>query len=227
MNKHLKPYIISLIKENLTYISILFVILFLLMVSVSVLLSKYSFNSIKENDLVKEVADLNKRVETASSAMADSQNLQQNIKLLDKLIPGTEDFFSIIYALENLSRKSGFQITAYSVDMKNSKVNKLQISISGSGDNESFIKFLKDYNFGGGRLITSDNIELSPKQSGNIKIDLAFYSKKTEVANGTLNFNKNLLDELTKLKQKVDLSYVEASEEASVDLSYPKNTSPF
>ena len=45
-----------------------------------------------------------------NNSIPQSEKLDEDIKFLNTLIPNTEDYFSIIYALENLSQKSNFII---------------------------------------------------------------------------------------------------------------------
>ena len=56
---------------------------------------------------------------------------------------------------------------------------KIRIKATGVGDSQSFVDFLKNYNFSGGRLITSDKVQLDPNFSGSIIIDLTFYNKNS------------------------------------------------
>ena len=119
------------------------------------------------------------KVTLMNSAVPQSEKLDEDVKFLNTLIPDVEDYFSVIYALEQLSKKTNFVITSYSVNVKASTTDKLRINVTGVGDSESLIHFLKDYNFDGGRLITSDKVQLDPNFSGSIIINLTFYNKKT------------------------------------------------
>ena len=40
-------------------------------------------------------------------------------KILTTLIPETEDYFSIIYALETISQNTGFSIVSYTINLSN------------------------------------------------------------------------------------------------------------
>ena len=144
------------------------------------------------------------------------------------LIPNIEDYFSIIYALEKLSLNSNFIINSYTVSIGKSTSQKLKLSVTGMGDSESFINFLKNYNFAGGRLITSDKIQLDPNFVGSIKIDLTFYTKKV-TANQNLESNpdEKVFNELETLKNKVNFAFDVDTASSAPDFNYPRKSNPF
>ncbi|KKQ23896.1 MAG: hypothetical protein US40_C0006G0010 [Candidatus Roizmanbacteria bacterium GW2011_GWC2_37_13] len=227
MNLKIKPYFFRLIKENLTYLisSCFLFIIFLIMIKVGI--DKISSGEKKIKALTKEVDKLQKKVTLFQTALPSTEKLDEDIKLLNNLIPNIEDYFSIIYALETLSQKTGFLVTDYSVNISKSTVNKLKLTVTGIGDSNSFIRFLDQYNFSGGRLITSDKIELTPELTGAIKIDLTFYSKSQKI--GTENellVNEKAFQDLESIKRKVSFNLI-TSEEENLDLNYPKKTNPF
>ncbi|MDO8741741.1 MAG: hypothetical protein Q7J11_01185, partial [Candidatus Roizmanbacteria bacterium] len=134
---------------------------------------------------------------------------------------------SVIYALEKLSQKSNFIITEYTVNVGNSASERLKLEVTGTGDSQSFINFLKDYNFGGGRLITSDKIQLDQNFSGSIKIDLTFYSKSVLIGKDLETPNNKIFEELETLKSKVNFNFNNNVATDSADLNYPKKSNPF
>lgn len=180
------------------------------------------------DSLKVENTELANKVALINSAIPESGKLDEDVKFLNTLIPDSEDYFSIIYALEKLSQKSSFRITDYTVNVGASTSEKLRISVDGIGNSQSFIDFLKDYNFSGGRLITSDKIQLDPNFSGSLIIDLTFYNKKTEAKN-TLEMSPNskIYKELEDLKAKVNFSFENNETSASPNLDYPKKSNPF
>ncbi len=228
MKTKIKPYLLRLLKENSLYIITLILLSFLLIFFVSVNLPKLEKNQQEIKTLSQEVNELKTKVSLINSLATNPAQLEEEIKFINALIPGEEDYFSIIYALEQLSLKTGFVITSYTVNIKNSNTNKLQLSITGVGDKEAFMKFLKQYNFGGGRLITSDEIELSPQFSGGIKINLTFYNKNIAKEKIPLtNQNAKFLSEKKEKKNKIQFSFKESSPEGELDYNYPRKTNPF
>ena len=88
-------------------------------------------------------------------------------------------------------------------------------------------KTRKDYNFDGGRLITSDKVQLDPNFSGSIIINLTFYNKKTTAANKLeTSVKSSTYKELEDLKNKVNFSFDNNNITPST-LDYPKKSNPF
>lgn len=225
----IKPYLFQLIKENIYYIIFCLTFIFIIVFLTQTSIGKISVLDEKYQETKNEVDNLQTRFDLLNTNTPSKEELDQDIKLLNGLIPDTEDYFSIIYALDELSRDTGFIITSYTVNMRGSTDNQLKLSINGTGDTDKFLNFLKSYNFSGGRLITSDKIELNAKTSGQIKIDLTFYNKKIDANYQNMSINKKVLEDITSLKSKVsfDFGEISASSEAGTNLSYPTKNNPF
>ncbi len=225
----LSPYVIGLVKENSLYIILNICISVLILFFLSSNTNRAIQNSEKIKSITSEVQSLERRVALFNKVAIHTEDLESNIKLLNGLVPNTEDYFSVIYALEKLSQKTGFLITSYTINLASSTQERLKLSITGTGDQTAFLKFLKDYNFGGGRLITSDKIELTPQVSGQIKVDVTFYNKKVDVSkNQQISLlSPQLLQELLTLKEKVTFDLKSSSEEGQLDLNYPRKANPF
>ena len=204
------------------------VILILFLLSTN---SKKVFDNNQKIDiLTKEVSDLQKRIGVFNKAFLNSEDMESSLKILNSLVPNTEDYFSVIYALDKLSKQTNFVINSYSIGLKSSTPGKLKLTIVGNGDRNAFLKFLSEYNFGGDRLITSDKIELTPQISGQIKIDVTFYSQNASLSKTRTNttiLSESLLQELASLKEKVHLDLKESTIEAEFDFNYPRKTNPF
>lgn len=229
MKLQINPYIIGLLKENISYIGLNVVIGVLILFFLSLNTNKALENSNKINTLTRDVQNLQKRALLFNNVFTSETDLDSNVKLLNELVPNMEDYFSVIYALEKLSQKTSFIITSYTIDLKSSTPEKLKLSITGTGDRNAFLKFLSEYNFGGGRLITSDKIELTPQISGQIKVDVTFYNKKITSSNNPLTYqiSPQLLQELSKLKEKVSFDLKSSTEEGQVNPNYPRKANPF
>lgn len=228
MENKIKPFMKRLIKENAIYIFGNIFIFLLIIVTIKISLTELSKYKTKIDLLKAENIELMNKVTLMNTTIPSSEILDEDINFLNILIPNSEDYFSLIYALEKLSQKSNFVITSYVVNVGESTQEKLRISVTGVGNSQSFVDFLKDYNFSGGRLITSDKVQLDPNFSGSLIIDLTFYSKKTESGNKLeLSPNKNIYKELEALKSKVNFSFASNSEAVAPNLDYPKKSNPF
>ncbi|MCS6956394.1 MAG: hypothetical protein NZM02_00910 [Patescibacteria group bacterium] len=235
MKIKINPYLYSLIKSNILYIiSFFFVLIFLFLVFVIGLNKTIKANS-EIKKISEEIKNLKKEVSPYNYDEQTKEKINESIKLLNSLIPDIEDYFSIIYALENLSRKTGFMIVNYSVDVSQSTREKIKLSVGGVGDSQSFLNFLDQYNFGGGRLITSDRVEYNSEKSGIIKINLTFYNKDSKKISSdksffsNLNSNQsidNILKDIEKIKEKTNFNLF-FQEEENVNFDYPKKSNPF
>ncbi len=229
MKQGISPYLIGLMKENILYIILNIVVFVLIIFFLSVNSGKGFDNSQKIDQLTIDIQNLQKRVGLFSDTNLGKDALESNVKMLGSLIPNIEDYFSVIYALEKLSQKTNFIINSYSINLRSSTKNKLKLSIAGAGDQAAFLKFLSEYNFGGGRLITSDKIELNRQTSGQINIDIAFYSKETKVSGNQkpVPVSRSMLEDLATLRNKIQFDLIEGSAEAGLDYGYPRKANPF
>lgn len=228
MKNKIKPFIRRLIKENIFYIIGNVFIFILIIITVRIGLTENSSYDKKITALKTELNQLQDKVNLMNTTIPSSDKLDEDLKFLNTLIPNIEDYFSIIYSLEKLSQKTNFIITSYTVSVGDSTSETLRLSVTGTGDSQSFINFLKNYNFGGGRLITSDKVQLDPNFFGSIKIDLTFYTKSVS-ADKNLEFvsDYKFFEELETLKSKVNFSFSNNTATNSADFNYQKKANPF
>lgn len=228
MKLKIKPFIKRLITENIYYIlgNVFLIVLIFIILKIG-LTENFTYKT-KINSLQEENSGLKNKIVLMNSKIPKSDVLDEDVKFLNTLIPNVEDYFSVIYALEKISKKTNFIITDYTINIGGSDLEKLQIDVIGKGDSQSFVDFLKNYNFTSGRLITSDKIELSPNFSGSLRINLTFYSKKTEASNSLeMSPNINIYNELETLKAKVSFNFDESEVIITPSLEYPKKSNPF
>lgn len=228
MKNKIKPFIQNLIKKNIFYIIGNVFIFVLIIITIKIGLTENLNYGKKISDLDTELKTLQNKVTLMNTTIPSSDKLDDDLNFLNTLIPNVQDYFTIIYALDKLSQRTGFIITEYSINVQNSTREKLRLEVNGTGDSQSFINFLKDYNFGGDRLITSDKIQIDPNFLGSIKIDLTFYAKSvsTDKKSGVTRDYK-FFEELETLKSKVNFSFDSNSELSNPDLDYPRKSNPF
>jgi len=172
-----------------------------------------------ESTLLKNRTDTLKYNKNLTQDQIDTYN-----KILAALIPESEDFFSIIYALDMISRQTGFIITDYTINLANTSKDKISLVVEGKGDTEAFLTFLKNYHVSGNRLITSEKIDYSGTKVTNTKIVLNLYNKK-------FAFHESVVPQLTtkdvatldKIKEKVSLSFMDETESGD----YETRPNPF
>ncbi|MFA6081720.1 MAG: hypothetical protein WC741_04945 [Patescibacteria group bacterium] len=221
----IKPFLRRLLRENIFYIIGNIFIFILIIVTIKIGITNNLSYEKKISSLKIELNQLKNKVTLMNTTIPSSEKLDEDLDFLNKLIPNIEDYFSIVYALEKLSQESNFIITSYTVAVGNSSAEKLKLNVLGVGDSQTFIDFLKNYNFGGGRLITSDKIQLDPNFFGTIKIDLTFYTKKVSTTkNLEIEPDDKIFKELEALKSKVNFTF---EPEVAPDYSYPRKQNPF
>lgn len=228
MKNKIKPFIKRLIQENIFYILGNILIFILILTNIKIGLSQNADYNKKISGLRIELNQLKNKVTLMRVTIPSTEILDEDLSFLNTLIPNVEDYFSITHSLEKLSEESNFIITSYNINVAKSSAEKLKLSVTGIGDSQSFINFLKNYNFGGGRLITSNRIQLEPNFFGLIKIDLTFYSKATSTSrNLEVEPNEKVFQELQLLKNKVNFSFETDSQINNPSLDYPKKSNPF
>lgn len=228
MRFKIKPFLKRLLKENAFYLVGNVFVFVLIIVTIKIGISGNSDYEKKITSLKTELNQLKNKVTLMNTTIPSSLKLDEDLDFLNKLIPNVEDYFSIVYSLEKLSQKSNFIITSYTVSVGSSTSQKLKLNVSGTGDSQAFIDFLKNYNFGGGRLITSDKIQLDPNFFGTIKIDLTFYTKNISSSqNLEIEPDEKIFKELEALKSKVSFVFESNVATAESDFSYPRKQNPF
>ena len=196
----------------------------------------YSYNNLSatkhKNELLnQEISSLKNRKD---NILLNVKTLNENgdftnyNQVLGTLIPESEDFFSIIYTLQQISQQSGLIIEDYTVSIGRSTNQKTSISITYVDDQVSFMKFLDLYQYAGGRLVTIPKINWKSDASGKTKVLLNFYSKGFIPSNeqvfkiSKIEQNK-VKDILSKIK--INVLNPEATPEVSVD--YETKDNPF
>ena len=208
MKSHVRPYTGYLLKRNTSYL----VVAGILLVATCAMgwylntqIAQIDAN-IKETNL--SIATLNAKQQTLRSVTGEStDSLDQDLQLMSALIPDTEDYFSIINALETLSVQTGFRIDSYIINLLASTSNKLSLSVVGNGDSTAFLNFLQNYQINGGRLITAEKIGIDPTETGSIRLDLNFYNRNasSDVASVSGSLAPSL-QQLKEIKSKVTFS---------------------
>ncbi len=227
MINKVKPFIRRSIKDNIFFIFGNVFIFVLIIITIKIGLTENVNYDKKISDLKVELKTLQNKVNLMNTVIPSSDKLDDDLNFLNSMIPNAEDYFSIIYALDKLSQKSNFIITEYTVNTTGSGEG-LHLAVTGSGDSESFINFLKEYNFGGNRLITAGDIHIDPNFLGSISIDLTFYAKSTPASENLDQITSyKFFEDLEKIKAKINFIFDSNTDNNDVDFNYPKKTNPF
>jgi len=224
MNKLKVKQLQFFVKDNWIILVTLFVF-FMMILLVNYSFTAFSLARIEEANLKEETKILKNRVDiikTNSQLKADQIRIFNQV--LSTLIPDNEDTFTIIYALEKIGAETGFVISNYTVNVSASTQNKISLVVSGKGNINTFMEFLKNYNYIGGRLATSETIQFSGTNV-DTQVNLNFYNKKY-VADQEIvpQLSSQDLDMLQKIKEKVKINFV-TTEETNTD--YEITSDPF
>jgi len=232
MKRKIDPYIKYLLIENVAYIVIAIILLFGIFIIPSLLIGSYTKNAENIYRLEEEIKISNSK-KKALAFISDSklQDIDEYYNVVSTIIPESENYFSIIYSLNKLSQLTNFNITSYSINLKESTKNKISIEVTGVGNQNEFLEFLKEYNFGGGRLITAETISLNQREFSGITLKLNFYNKKASLAQQRSADYQQILREIDQIKEKVRFTILDdtATDLTSedVDSNYPTKTNPF
>jgi hypothetical protein len=233
MRIKIRPYLKFLLIENTIYIVLAFILIIAILFIPSYFLNKFSANQEEISQLEEELKQMqSKKNALIFLSSSKSQNLDEYYNLMTSLIPESENYFSILYTLENLSRLTNFNITSYTINLAKSNENKLSVDVSGVGEQEDFLNFLNQYNVAGGRLITAEKINLGKDNTSGLTLSLNFYNKKSSLFQSTKEDYQKTLVKLNDIRDKVKFTFKnqEITQSNNVDEtteSYPIKTNPF
>ncbi len=220
------PFLTFALRENLPYLIMFAFLIVSAFIVPSYMIGRYFENNSKIRELGEEIEQ--NRVKQSILAVSGNENIQfldEDVRILKSLIPDSENYFSIIYALDQLSIKTGFVITAYTINLQESTPGKISLTVTGFGDQNSFLNFLKGYNFEGGRLITAERIEFNKDKTGSSTLTLNFYNKKVGSTEDQQVDYEKILSRLAELRAKV--SVVLQTDDREVSTDYPTENNPF
>lgn len=228
MKPKINYYLFRIAKENSLYLVTFFTISIVSIISLIIFINKFITLNQKITSTSLEVEQLKKKAEFINykrDILNEGIDLEQVNKVLTKLIPTQEDFFSVIYALEQISRKTNFTVTGYSINLSASTSDKLALTISGIGSNDNFFDFLKDYRYIGGRLITIDKIDYKTSGFTQMKLNINFYSGK-EIAPQSDMAIKLSVDDKKIVKEILSKVQIEIKPPEE-NINYPAKSNPF
>lgn len=216
-------------KETMTLFSMVVFIMILF-------ITLFSFNNLqsikeKNNQLSQEVLTLKNR---RDNILVNVKTLNENgdfknyNQVLGMLIPENEDYFSIIYTIQQISQESGLVIEDYVVSLGRASNEKISISITYIDDQASFMKFLDLYQYSGGRLVTIPKINWRSDSSGKTKVLLNFYSKGYAPRNEQVfKISKVEQNKVKDILSKIKINVVNKDATPETDVEYETKDDPF
>jgi hypothetical protein len=229
MMKRSNYYLISQLKSHSLYILGIIAVIGTLGFAGYSTIQAIQSRLVETEAIVTETQTLKTKLAFISSIQqANSFELQEINTVLSRLIPNSEDYFSILRALAVLSDKTKFIVTDYNLDTSNKDKEKVVFDITGEGSREAFLNFLNNYTVGGGRLITVDELSFGSSQTSTnnqFKMSINVYAKKVATDTAVLIGNTKLeFDKAKKIKDKI-FTVESATQEAVVE--YKKGSISF
>lgn len=162
--------------------------LFLVMFAVFTFLGVTANQSIEDSRLERgklegEISYFNLTKKLASEKVESFNNV------LLQLIPEQEDYFLLIASIERFSQRTGLKVDTYSVDVPEEGSDKFTMTITGSFAPNQLTRFLENYQYGTGRLVTIENMTLNETntpergQIADVRMTINFYSRKVSTSN--------------------------------------------
>lgn len=225
MKKIIDRYTGRLIKENFIYLVSAVVFIFLTIFILPGQILDYQTITKENKGLAEEIAQLERK--RAIVASFDEDEIDQLIATLNTLLPQSEDYYSIFYALGAISQQTNFVITGLSIVFDSGSPEELVVEVATAGSPEAFITFLENYTYKSGRLITMDSIDYDPVSSAT-SLSLHFHSKKivTQEVKSIPVIDKSRF-ELTK-RINADLNDILIQSDATSEATdYPVRKNPF
>jgi len=227
MKIQIKPYLKFILIQNTAYVIITFTLIALIFTIPSFLINKYTENKEKINNLTEELNDMrSKRNALIFLSSLKTQNLDDYYNLMMSLIPESENYFSILFALDELSQSTNFVITSYKITPVQSSENRISIQVRGEGNHNDFLDFLKQYNISSGRLITAEKINLDNTEFTGIQLNLSFYNKKSSLYQSSKVDYQKILARLDKIRNKVKFN-IQKEEASQKIVDYEVKSNPF
>ena len=152
-------------------------LLALILVGSTIMLSKSLYDTYSEAQLLQADVDETQRQVDIVKKNKDliETNVDEYNAALEKLIPDDESYFLVISALEQLEQQTGITIKEYNIDLAATTQEKLSLTVNTQGDISSIDRFLQNYKFISGRLITNESLIISPQQLESVAFSLNFY----------------------------------------------------
>lgn len=229
----LDHFFIKQLEKNLSLVIIFSINLVVIIFLINFFTNQSKLLNQQKNILKTEVEKLSKKRDLIlfyESLKNKDLDLDKLNKILFLLIPNSEDYFSIALALEKISNKTNFLITNFMLNPELSSPGQLSVAITGSGDRNSFLNFVKDYNFIGNRLITIDKLDFSESNLNQDKrIFLNFYiDKKSNKENILYKLTMKDFEIINKILSKTELNdAINFDKENSPSLDYETKANPF
>lgn len=226
-------YTKKLINDHLSYfilsVGLAFLFIFLIIYSLinnnllknNILNLKNEINNLKTNNLTVNY-------------LISKYEINELINFLDKFLPNSDNYFSLIQSFNDLKKNSQVNIDNFSIKMDHFKKNIIPLKITLNASESALLDFFKTYNFYSGRLITIDKIDINLNNPNNT-IVVNFHNKNLKSLNNGLSNSLSLDSDIIKktkiildtLKKKEIYTTTSEKEEEEITEEFEVNSNPF
>ncbi len=214
------------LKENALYAVALVLFSSILMIVASRNTQSILETNRKIDSITLEIAELQKQNDTIVRYSPDE--LDKLAITLNRLLPSSEDYFSIFNSLDVMGTNTGVTFTSFSSPFSGTSTDGVLVSAEASGTVSSFLNFLEQYQLAGTRVATIEDITLNPPASTAV-FKLKFHSKAF-AANGSSNtvpvINQNMVQLLQKIEAR-DGNITSSSDENKPEIQLESKQDPF
>ncbi|OGK17052.1 hypothetical protein A2774_01330 [Candidatus Roizmanbacteria bacterium RIFCSPHIGHO2_01_FULL_39_12c] len=199
----------KILSVNLPYLVIFLILNLILLGFILFNVNQFLTNVQKIDSLDSEIAEYIAKkdiLDFKNQIIEGEVDLDYVNQIFTQLVPIKEDYFSILSALERLSVETNFIITSYNFNVAESTPEKLAFVIEGQGSPNDFLRFLEEYNFSGGRLITIDKIDFTQEAFTGAKVNIKVYAGKAQANSKTLSKSEVDTFLIRRILEKVELN---------------------
>lgn len=224
--KHVNTLSRLYFKKHIPYLLLLSVITACIIAVLMTVNARVSEIQNKLNTTRLELDELRTKKDLIQNFALERETIDQDLLLMSRLIPQSQDYFSIIQSLENLSQRTQFQIVSYQINLTESTDSKLSIVVRGIGDSQSFLTFLDSYQVDGGRLITMEKLKINPQTPGEVQLDMNFYIESPTPADRAIEYEETIR-KLDQIKGTITYDLAAPTATAEQDYSFETKKNPF
>lgn len=224
--KHVNTLSRLYFKKHIPYLLLLSVITACIIAVLMTVNARVSEIQNKLNTTRLELDELRTKKDLIQNFALERETIDQDLLLMSRLIPQSQDYFSIIQSLENLSQRTQFQIVSYQINLTESTDSKLSIVVRGIGDSQSFLTFLDSYQVDGGRLITMEKLKINPQTPGEVQLDMNFYIESPAAADRAIEYEETIR-KLDQIKGTISYDLAAPTATGEQDYSFETKKNPF
>lgn len=215
-----------ILKENVVYAVALLVFSGILIIAATKNTQSIIDTNRKIAAITVEIAELQKQNDTI--VRYSPEELDALIATLNRLLPSTEDYFSIFNSLEVMGINTGVTFTSFSSPFSGTSTDGVLVSAEASGTVSSLLSFLEQYQLAGTRVATIEDITINPPISTAV-FKLKFHSKAVS-SNGLSNSVPAINQKMVQLLQKIearDGNSIVPSEDSQPNIQLESKEDPF